>query len=201
MMKKYIAWKSAKVSFANTSQGRGGFLQRVPLHTVLLLVLVAICLQGCFGIGGNSSTNTPSTKTITTNANGQQVGVNQTQNLFKGKIYFTIDHNLWVIDPTNNSREITKGGNLYDPAISPNGKWIAFIARYKNFSNLVYTSITGGPPHLLRNGSGKFYNDGGFVHNSYQWYAQPTWSADGSHLIFLSDLQKNYDWSALGNPF
>jgi hypothetical protein len=191
-MKRYIPWSLSGICPVGPTRR----------SALLLLVLLAFCLQGCFGIGGSSNTtNTPSTKAITTNANGQQVGVNQTQNLFKGKIYFTIDHNLWVIDPTNNSREITRGGNLYDPAISPNGKWMAFIARYKNFSNLVYTSITGGPPHLLRNGSGKFYNDGEFVHNSYQWYAQPTWSADGSHLIFLSDLQKNYDWSALGNPF
>src|SRR5690348_11472380 len=192
MMKKYSAWNAPKAYFTGTPRR----------STLLLLVLVAFCLQGCFGIGGSSSSsNTPSTKTITTNANGQQVGVNQTQNLFKGKIYFTIDHNLWVIDPTNNSRQITNGGNLYDPAISPNGKWIAFIARYKDFSNLIYTSITGGSPHILRNGSGKFFNVGGFVHNRYQWYAQPTWSADGSRLIFLSDLQKNYDWSALGHPF
>src|SRR5579884_4113262 len=76
----------------------------------------------------------------------------QTQNLFKGKIYFTIDHNLWVIDPSNNAREITHGGNLYDPAISPDGKWIACIARYKDYSNLIYLSTTGNSAHLLRSG-------------------------------------------------
>jgi WD40 repeat protein len=189
MMKKYSAW--------NALQNYSGTPRRSSL---LLLVLVAFCLQGCFGTGGSSS-NTPSSKTITTNANGQQVGVNQAQNLFKGKIYFTIDHNLWVIDPSGNSREILKQGNIYDPAISPNGKWIAYIARYKNYSNLAYISINGGPPHVLGNGNGKFYNDGGFVHNSFQWYAQPAWSADGSHLMFLSDLQKNYQWAALGPPF
>lgn len=199
-MKRYIPWNSSGMRPVGAT-GRGLAPAR-GATTLLLLVLVAFCLQGCFGIGGSSNTtNTPSTKTITTNANGQQVGVNQTQNLFKGKIYFTIDHNLWVIDSTNNSREITNGGDLYDPAISPNGKWVAYIARYKNFSNLAYAPITGQPPHVLRNGSGKFYNDGGFIHNNYQWYAQPAWSADGSHLIFLSDLQKNYDWAALGNPF
>src|SRR5258706_11389695 len=196
MMKKYIAWKSSKVSFANMSQDIGGFLQRVPLHTVLLLVLVAICLQGCFGIGGSSS-NTPSTKTITTNANGQQVGVNQAQNLFKGKIYFTIDHNLWVIDPTNNSREVLKGGGLYDPAISPNREWIAFSASDKNSSNLVYISINGGTPHILRNGNGKFYKDGpSIIKNTYTWNAQPAWSPDGTHLLFLSDFEKENWYTA-----
>lgn len=187
MMKRYIARNIATVP-----------LTKVPRwSSLLLLVLVAFCLQGCFGIGGSSS-NTPSTKPITTNANGQQVGVNQAQNLFKGKIYFTIDHNLWVIDPTNHSQEILKGGNDYDPAISPNGKWIAYIARYKNYSNLVYISITGGPPHVLRSGNGKFYNDSGFIKSTYYWYGQPAWSADSSHLLFLSDFEKE-DWYAATN--
>ena len=204
MVKKYIAWHSSNDSFAHTSRRRAllpgpraEFPQGVRLHTILLLVLVSICLQGCLGIGGSSS-NTLSTKTITTHANGQQVGVNQAQNLFKGKIYFTIDHNLWVIDPTNNSREVLKGGSLYDPAISPDGKWIAFIARYKNSSNLVYISINGGTPRVLRNGSGKFYKDGSFIKSSYTWNAQPAWSADGTHLLFLSDFEKENWYAATG---
>ena len=201
MMKKYIAPCSSKFSFTITSPRRaclpalGAALPRkVPLHTVLLLILVAICLQGCFGIGGSSS-NTLSTKTITKNANGQQVGVNQAQNLFKGKIYFTIDHNLWSIDPRGNSREVLKGGSIYDPVISPNGKWIALSARYKNYSNVVYISINGGTPHILRSGNGKFYNEGSFMKSSYTWNAQPAWSPDGTHLLFLSDFEKE-DWYA-----
>ncbi|HLH61391.1 MAG TPA: hypothetical protein VKV20_06855 [Ktedonobacteraceae bacterium] len=163
--------------------------------SLLLLLLLAFGLQGCFGIGGSNTSNTPSTKTITTNANGQQVGVNQTQNLFKGKIYFTIDHNLWVIDPNNNAQQITHGGNLYDPAISPDGKWIACIARYKDYSNLIYLSTTGNSAHLLRSGNGKYYQDGPYVKSTYYWYAQPAWSADGTHLLFLSDFEKE-DWYA-----
>ncbi len=174
---------------------RGSLIRGPRRSSLFLLVLVAFCLQGCFGIGGGSSTNTPSSRTITTNSNGQQVGVNQTQNLFKGKIYFTIDHNLWVIDPSNNSHEITRGRNLYDPAISPNGKWIACIARYQNYSNLIYISIADGSAHMLRSGNGKFYNDGPYVKSSYYWYAQPAWSADSTHLLFLSDFEKE-DWYA-----
>src|SRR6266700_7197405 len=84
----------------------------------LLLLLLAFCLQGCLGIGDN----TQKSNTITTNSHGNKVNI--AQNLFKGKIYFTIDHNLWVTDGKNNTRKIMTGGNIYDPAVSPNGKWI-----------------------------------------------------------------------------
>ena len=185
-MKKYNPWSSSGIRPVPAPQWSALFL----------LVLVAFCLQGCFGSGGSSNTtNTPNTKAITTNANGQQVGVNQAQNLFKGKIYFTIDHNLWVVDGSNNSRELLKGGNIYDPAVSPNGKWIALSVRFKNYSDVVFTSITGGSEHMLRNGNGKFYNDNGFIKSSYYWYAQPAWSPDSSHLLFLSDFEKE-DWYA-----
>ena len=74
--------------------------------------------------------------TITTNSNGNQVSV--VQNLFKGKIYFTIDHNLWVTDGKNNTREIMTGGNISDPAVSPNGKWIVVSMRFNNSSDIDY---------------------------------------------------------------
>src|SRR5215470_20212378 len=102
-----------------------------PWGTLLLLLSLALILQGCLGIGGNT---TPNGKTITINSNGNQVSV--VQNLFKGTICFTIDHNLWVTDGKNNTREIMTGGNIYDPAVSPNGKWIAVSMRYKNSSDI-----------------------------------------------------------------
>src|SRR5215467_8182815 len=95
----------------------------------LLFLLLALSVQGCLGIGDN---NSQVGNTITTNSSGNKVSV--AQNLFKGKIYFTIDHNLWVTDGNSASRELIHGDNVYDPAVSPDGKWIAFIGRFKNFS-------------------------------------------------------------------
>jgi len=161
-----------------------------PWSTRLLLLLLALSLQGCLGSGGN---NNQVGNTITTNSNGNKVSV--AQNLFKGKIYFTIDHNLWVTDGSGAARELIHGSNIYDPAISPDGKWIAFIARFKDFANLDYISAGGGPVHILLSGNGHFYNDSGFIKNTYYWFAQPAWSADGTHLLFLSDIEKE-DWYA-----
>lgn len=158
-----------------------------PRYTFLLL-LVALSLQGCFGIGENSQSGS----TITTNSSGNKVTV--AQNVFKGKIYFTIDHNLWVIDG-NTSHKIISGNDIYDPAVSPDGKWIAYIVRYKDYSNLAYMPVTGGQGHNLLSGDGHFYNDSGFIKNTYKWYAQPAWSQDGSHLLFLSDFEKEQYYS------
>ena len=102
-----------------------------PLSSLLLMLALAFILQGCLGIGGNT---TPNGTTITTNSNGNQVSV--VQNLVKGKIYFTIDHNLWVTDGKNNTREIMAGGNISDPAVSPNGKWIVVSLLFKNSSDI-----------------------------------------------------------------
>src|SRR5258708_25634153 len=72
-----------------------------PWKICLLLLLLALSLQGCFGSGGN---NNHAGNTITTNSNGNNVSL--AQNLFKGKIYFTIDHNLWVTDSSGAPREL-----------------------------------------------------------------------------------------------
>jgi Tol biopolymer transport system component len=160
---------------------------------LLLLLTLALLLQGCLGIGGNSI---PNGKTITTNSNGNQVSV--VQNLFKGKIYFTIDHNLWVTDGKNNTREILAGGNIFDPAVSPNGKWIAVSLRYKNSSDIVYIPAGGGTRRILLSGKGSFYNDSGFIKSSNHWFAQPAWSLDSTHLLFLSDIEKENWYAATG---
>lgn len=154
----------------------------------LLLLSLSFILQGCMGIGGNTI---PNVKTITTNSNGNQVSV--VQNLFKGKIYFTIDHNLWETDGKNNTREILSGGNIYDPAVSPNGKWIAVSMQHKNSSDIVYIPVVGSTRHNLLSGSGSFYNDSGYIKSSNHWFAQPAWSLDSTHLLFLSDIEKE-DW-------
>jgi Tol biopolymer transport system component len=158
-----------------------------PRVTLLFLLSLAFILQGCFGIGDNSQKG----NTITTNSNGTKVSV--VQNLFKGKIYFTIDHSLWVTDGKNNTRKIMNGGDIYNPAVSPNGKWIAVSMSFKNSSNITYIPVGGGARHDLLVGRGSFYNDGGFIKNSSHWFEQPAWSPDSTHILFVSDIEKE-DW-------
>lgn len=163
-----------------------------PWGSLLLLLLLALSLQGCLGIGDNSQGG----NTITTNSNGQKVTI--AQNLFKGKIYFTIDHNLWVTDGSGTIHELLNGGNVYDPAISPDGKWLVFISRFKNYSTLGVMPVNGGRWRPLLVGDGHFYNDSGFIKNTFHWFAQPAWSPDSTHLLFLSDFEKESWYAATG---
>ena len=130
-----------------------------------------------------------------TNTGSGQLGVNQgNQVVFQGKIYFTISHHLWILDGSRNLHQLTGGRTaVRDPAASPDGKWMAFEVIYKNSSDLVYMPINGGKLRMLRSGAGKFYYKGQFIHSSNTWNVQPAWSADSSHLIFLSDFEKE-DW-------
>src|SRR5260370_24220886 len=101
-----------------------------PFVTICLFLFVALSVQGCFGIGDN---NGPSGTTITTNAGGKQVTV--AQKLFKGKIYLTIDHNLWVITGNGKNSEVLHSGDIYDPAGSPDDNWLASVRKFQNDSN------------------------------------------------------------------
>jgi Tol biopolymer transport system component len=163
-----------------------GTQKRHGLHSwqaLLLLIMLPLCMQGCF---------TSASKPFATGPGGQSVSVQQ--NAFKGKFYLSIQGNLYILNGTaHTTQELVHTGNVMDPAISPDGKWIAFIEKYQNYSNLCVVSALGGPVHVLRNGNGSFYNASGPIHNTYVWYAQPSWSSDGSHLLFLSDLEKD-DW-------
>src|SRR5258708_16183998 len=166
--------------------------------------LLTFSLQSCLGLGGNNDTTSNFTHT-NTGTNGQQIGVSNNI-VFNGKIYFTQGRSLFVLDKTRTPHRLTTGIDVRDPAVSPDGKWVAFDIHYKNYSDLAYISTQGGPVHTIRSGQGKYYKDPldpTIIHNSYVWYEQPIWSADKNNpdLLFLSDLQKNFDWYFLGNPF
>ncbi len=163
-------------------------------YTLLLLTSLALSMQGCLGIGGNNNF------TKSSNSNGA-IGINNTdQAIFKGKIYFTLYHSLVMLDGTRTLRQLTRHLVVQDPVVSPDGKWIAFIARYNNYSDLVYMPANGGPLHTVVTGKGQ-YNLNQDGANDYYWFFQPAWSADSTHLLFLSDLQKAFYWYTLGVPF
>jgi Tol biopolymer transport system component len=160
-------------------------------HLCLLFTVMMLGLQSCLGIGGSNG----NFKTVATTSKGDQIGINNDNAaVFKGKIYFTLDHNLYVLDGTKTLHQLTKGLSVYDPAVSPDGKSVAFIARYQNWSDLDMMPASGGKVIVLRTGVGKYVpNLNSDVPKSTAfWYAQPAWSPDGTHLLFLSDWAKTY---------
>src|SRR2546430_1763400 len=175
--------------------GKGMTMKKsIPWRAFFLLVLLAISVQSCLGTGNNSNQNFKQVNT----SNGQTLQVNTSdQALFKGKIYFTQGHVLLLIDGSRNVHTLTpRNQDVRDPAVSPDGKRIAFIVRYKYSSDLVYMPAQGGPVRILASGTGHFFqNNNNFTQDNYIWYSQPAWSENSSTLIFLSDLQKYYDWA------
>lgn len=174
----------------------------IPWHLFFLLALLAFSVQSCLWFGNSSSGNFK----VTTTKSGQHIGITN-QAVFKGKIYFTINSDLYVLDGTRTVTQLTHGLEVRDPAVSPDGKWIAFIERYYDYSNLAILSTNGGPIHILLSGAGSFQPNSPYApKNTFNWFAQPSWSADSKSLLFLSDLQKNYFWANypygdLGNDF
>ena len=149
---------------------------------LLLLTIVALLTQGCLGFG-------PQAQQFATSSNGQAVSVNQ--NTFTGKFYLTVNGNLYVLNGADQStQELVNTGNAMDPAVSPDGKWVAFVEKHQNYSDLCAVPTSGGQVRVLRSGNGRFYSAGGPIHNTYVWYAEPAWSQDGSTLLFLE--QENW---------
>jgi hypothetical protein len=158
-------------------------------QTIFLLAPLALGLQSCLSPGGKTTTNAD--KFITKgNVGGKDIGVSN-KVPFKGKIYLTLARNLFALDDQFHLQQLTRNMDVRDPAVSPDGKQVAFIQRQKDYSDLLVMSTDGGKPKALRLGKGQFmtnpYSDR--PKNNFFWYSQPAWR-DNQNLAFLSDLDK-----------
>lgn len=160
-----------------------------PWQLFFLFTLLALSLQGCLGGADNNY------QSVTRGKNGD-VKINTQQAAFKGKMYFTLDRNLYMLDGKDKEhpKQLTTGMDVRDPAVSPNGKWIAFIIRYKDYSNLAYMPASGGKPTIIADGYGQYVPTGDTPKSTHHWFAQPNWDSDNQHIYFLGDNQK-YFWN------
>ncbi len=157
-------------------------------ETLVLLPLVALSVQGCLGIGGNTNNNADNFKTKGT-IGGKDIGISEAAP-FKGKIYLTLGRNLFVLNDQLQLKQLTSNMDVRDPAVSPDGKQIAFVQRYKDYAELFVMPSSGGKPQLLISGNGQYLPNGSLPPNStYYWFGQPAWR-DNKNLAFVSDLAK-----------
>lgn len=167
-------------------------------ETLILLPLVAVSVQGCLGIGGNTDNNTGNFKTKAT-VGGKEVGVSEAAP-FKGKIYLTLGRNLFVLNDQLQLNQLTKGMDVRDPAISPDGKQIAFVQRFTDYADLLVMPTSGGKPQRLISGNGQYFPpvaQGAPPNTSYYWFGQPAWR-DNKTLAFVSDFNKLNTPAGLG---
>jgi tricorn protease len=81
----------------------------------------------------------------------QQKGYYRTPAIYQNTVIFTAEGDLWKYDINTHttSRITTDQGVEMNPAISPDGKQIAFMGQYEGPTELYLMKITGGVPHRL----------------------------------------------------
>ncbi len=88
--------------------------------------------------------------------------------------------NLAIVEPTisgNFSRTVslTSGTSLrWSPAVSPDGRWIAFAQEVEGGADLFRMPVDGGPPARITFGA------------QVRYPSHIAWSPDGNHLAFLT---------------
>jgi hypothetical protein len=173
---------------APVDQSRGYQSRCLPVLSLSLLLL----LQAC---GGDSTTfNTHQTQ------GSGAIGVSATQ--FSGTILFVKSGNLFLLRGSDDSlTQLTHDGTAAQPAVSPDGKTIAFEVRKpgNDYSDLATLPISGGSVTMLTDDSLHNKSTGAPFHYLF-WAANPIWTADGQHIIYLSDFFKGGATTTFPNP-
>jgi tricorn protease len=84
-------------------------------------------------------------------AYGQQKGYYRTPCLYKNTVVFTAEGDLWKYDLSSglSTRLTTNEGVEQNPAVSPDGKQLAFSGQYEGVSEIYLMDINGGVPKRL----------------------------------------------------
>src|ERR1700760_259928 len=82
---------------------------------------------------------------------GQQKGYYRTPALHGNTVVFTAEGDLWKYDTGTgqSTRLTTNTGVEQNPAISPDGKKVAFLGEYEGLSEVYVMDINGGVPQRL----------------------------------------------------
>ncbi len=82
---------------------------------------------------------------------GQQKGYYRTPCVYKNTVVFTAEGDLWKFDLQTNlaTRLTTNTGVEENPAISPDGKQLAFTGQYEGVTEVYLMDINGGVPRRL----------------------------------------------------
>jgi TolB protein len=96
-----------------------------------------------------------------------------------GNLYAVRGYNLWRFQGTT-ARQLTRSGDVLDPAISLDGSHLAFIRRGRSYSDLWLADADA------QNARAVTRHDGGSLARAY-WAFRPAWSPDGAAIAFVSD--------------
>ncbi|QQL48909.1 S41 family peptidase [Mucilaginibacter ginkgonis] len=110
---------------------------------------------------------------------GQQKGYYRTPAIYKNTVVFTAEGDLWKFDTNTglSTRLTTNDGVEQNPAISPDGKQIAFSGQYEGSSEVYLMDINGGVPKRLT------YNMANILISG--------WTKDGK-ILYRSNINSMY---------
>lgn len=96
-----------------------------------------------------------------------------------GRVLFTHAGNVWLWAP-DGVHQVTSGGNDLQPAWSPDGRQIAYVAGGPGFSDIVVLDVESGQARRLTQHRGTRPQNG-------SWAFRPAWSPDGRQIAYVSD--------------
>lgn len=111
----------------------------------------------------------------------------ETSATVRGRLLFIQSGNLFLYQQQT-AQQLTDDGLTRDPRWSPDGSRIVYVRRAESHSDLYLLDARGGlPTQITFNGSQAQPRSATFIHQVV-WAAQPSWSPDGSELVFLSQV-------------
>jgi hypothetical protein len=109
-----------------------------------------------------------------------------------GRIVFARGGDLWMADGSG-THLLARLDNARDPAVSPDGKSLVYMRQFEDYSDLWLANLDGSDARSLTHDNVTSAN----TKDNY-WAAQPAWSPDGQHLLFLTDRGKALGPDSLG---
>ncbi len=169
---------------------------------LLMLVLVGLLLASC---SRSSPPLTPNGDAVPTSITGEQVAPAAPNNArprsdgIEGRLLFAHNGTIWLWQG-NEPRPLIATGNAWQPAWSPDGERIAYVARGQSYSDLVLANANGQTvAEITANSSDYPLQSNERIYDT-MWAFYPVWSPDGQTLYALSQPGKPYGVPATDYP-
>jgi TolB protein len=153
-----------------------------------LWLVLLLTLAGCAS-AATTATPTPALGPLPTAPTARPAGPAPTVatrgEALPGRLLFVQGGNLWLWQ-ADAGRQLTNGGNAYQPAWSPDGDRIAYIQRDTSFSDVLVMPAEGGEAlRLTDDGPDSSVYSYERIYRS-RWAFYPAWSPDGTTIAFAS---------------